>query len=595
MPRPPYRGKIAQPNTAVKRVAKGQSESPRAFLSRQVEHKPIGRVPVGSDESDDFVKVGKATRNRRGVPRKDVYASGGLGPGDEPRWKQMRETSKKRASDEAVGMSEATSKRRKVENQVQKSQDRVAIRSSHDNPTRRTRDGNTTSSSSQTTIAKAKDSAARTAIRHLPRSQTSSLGFGAPATPLGETSVLANVKRRPRQPSILSNLNLQDEATLDDMDDLDDLEPYGESTPFEGPKDRKKIGSSPLKATVLDPHVSSSIGLLSKSRRKQSAMSSRNSNSSLRENGQNSGSENENHVLPAYHESRPQQPNVSSARESVDSDTFAPPQSSSPPSSQLANKTLSRQVESKQRTPPIKNGKTINGLKQRRNVSTKHPSTSELQSLMPQPRRGRHLREKKQRDDFEIPEDSSNESDRNDAYVAEDQDSSFAAPQWRKRPMKSAQAPSRKSTQRTSKAKQATTDSRKLSREKNTAETKRKNGPRHGRQNATSTSPLRSTSPPQARRAAKQSSQQPSSVQPKRKQTYSSSRHQRGSSLLESNKENLPLDTLEDSSQTKGFRSAPIPNGTEKIRKQFEEVDGWALSFEDVPEEGVFSSSPDQR
>src|SRR5947207_7501163 len=84
MPRPPLkRAKLNHP-TPANRVAKPSKVSPVVELQQKLVNKPLGRVLTDSDDSDRLVTSNRSGRNRRGIPRKDIFASGGVGLGDVP-------------------------------------------------------------------------------------------------------------------------------------------------------------------------------------------------------------------------------------------------------------------------------------------------------------------------------------------------------------------------------------------------------------------------------------------------------------------------------------------------------------------------------
>src|SRR5438552_6382118 len=84
MPRPPYkRPKLNHP-TPSKRVPKPSNVSPIVELQQKLASKPLGCMLTDSDDSDRLVTSNRNGRNRRGIPRKDIYASGGVGRGDVP-------------------------------------------------------------------------------------------------------------------------------------------------------------------------------------------------------------------------------------------------------------------------------------------------------------------------------------------------------------------------------------------------------------------------------------------------------------------------------------------------------------------------------
>ena len=587
MPRPPVRRtKVAQPNSKPTRVAKSQRESPRAFLARQVEQKPIGRVSVPSDESDDFVKVKKTPRNRRGVPPKDIFASGGLGEGDETAWKKRQEARKKRPSNGPPEGSELSAKKRKIGSDAEKDHTR-ATQSSPASEIKRGQkpSGNPVRPGHVHSQEMSSPAPSETKPRPSPLSQVSCIGAGTTSTPHIGDAVLKNVRRRPRQPSIMSNLNLPDDNTLDDntlddMDELDDLEPNGESTPYETSKAMTRPRSSSQTADTSTIDRSQQPSAQSSHSRPQHQAKRRTSITDPQ--SENSTSDEEDAALPSHRPSTPRQSNEKDVSGRRDSDTFAPPQSSSPSqndpnqrsSSQHQRNSVKSHVTIKQDRPEAS--------RPRGATTAWQPSTQVLHKLMPQPRKGRRVREHTPRDDFDIPEDSNNASDVSN--VNDDHDSNFAVTNRKRRQTKPTR--NRGSVQPSSKRGKGS-----IARQKR--KTERSDGGRPKIPDYTSTSPSKVTPPPQ-RKATKQSSQQPS-AQPKRRTTYTSSRRRDGTSIVESDKENRPLDILDDSSLVGGSKTAEIGGNAAQLREKFREVDDWSLSFEDVDQEGAVSSPPDQR
>jgi len=107
MPRPGVkRTKLNHP-TPSKRVANASQVSPVVELQQKLVNKPIGRVLTDSDDSDRLVTSNRNGRNRRGIPRRDIYASGGLGLGDVPGahtpQRKQSETSRKAEAQEPAG------------------------------------------------------------------------------------------------------------------------------------------------------------------------------------------------------------------------------------------------------------------------------------------------------------------------------------------------------------------------------------------------------------------------------------------------------------------------------------------------------------
>jgi hypothetical protein len=67
----------------VTRKSANNSAALKAELEKKLAHKPIGPRPNDSDDSDRLVFKGSGRRGRS-VPRQEIYASGGVGKGDQP-------------------------------------------------------------------------------------------------------------------------------------------------------------------------------------------------------------------------------------------------------------------------------------------------------------------------------------------------------------------------------------------------------------------------------------------------------------------------------------------------------------------------------
>src|SRR5947209_10670986 len=107
MPRPGIkRTKLNHP-TPTRRVANASHVSPVVELQRKLVNKPIGRVLTDSDDSDRLVTSNRNGRNRRGILRRDIYASGGVGHGDVPgahmSQRKQTQTNRKAEAQEPAG------------------------------------------------------------------------------------------------------------------------------------------------------------------------------------------------------------------------------------------------------------------------------------------------------------------------------------------------------------------------------------------------------------------------------------------------------------------------------------------------------------
>ena len=244
MPRPPVkRSKLNHQNQAARRVLNNTlSSSPaarRRQLQDQLAHKPIGRVPTESDDSDELVTKTRNPRNRRGIPRQEIYCSGGVAPNDQvaahksPSNKRHHILPKQApiGTGKVNGIQRATAPARKGLRAL----DRL---------------------STSTPAAVAKTRASTNAKPH-PLGLTSSnvTREQAQETPTAETSILGPIKLRKRQPSILKLIDAPESSILEQ--DFDEFLPNDESTPLNAPRKRKlsptPTASAPIPPTKFPP------------------------------------------------------------------------------------------------------------------------------------------------------------------------------------------------------------------------------------------------------------------------------------------------------------------------------------------------------
>ncbi|KAL8943504.1 MAG: hypothetical protein Q9216_001039 [Gyalolechia sp. 2 TL-2023] len=264
------------------------------------------------------------------------------------------------------------------------------------------------------------------------------------ATPSRETSILAieNFKRRPRQPSLLQIAQAHTAAQDSELDDtLDDFNPDDESTPLcqsntglqhepSSVSPSRQSSSRKRKLSTPDIQVLSSQPPISPNR-SSSPVPARSENlfDIFVDDSQ------PNPPLPAIPASKPRV-----ARQTIGSDTLAPPQSSSPPPQQENRQSKSRSKKSQTASKPkakdanTKARKTLSTVLPPRSPSPTQSSpstipksrsplkpitTSALQNLLP--RRRRVLSKNKENNIFEL--NSSSDLDSfNAGEIDEDQD-----------------------------------------------------------------------------------------------------------------------------------------------------------------------------
>ncbi len=226
MPRPPVkRSKLNNPNQAAKRAPNNPlSSSPAARrhqLHEKLSHKSVGRVPNDSDDSDELVVKSSTPRNRRGVARQEIYASGGVAKGDKvaahksPSHKRQRVFLEESSRSEAGLNGEGKNARPKTR----------GLR-----PINRL----STSQTAQPSTSKLPTNVIRSPSEHASVYASTERG---PKTPATETSILGPIRTRTRQPSILRSIDGPDSSVLDP--DLDDFLPDDESTPLDATRKRK--------------------------------------------------------------------------------------------------------------------------------------------------------------------------------------------------------------------------------------------------------------------------------------------------------------------------------------------------------------------
>lgn len=382
MPRPPVkRSKLNNSNQAAKRAPNNPLSSSPAARRRQLHeklaHKSLGRVPDDSDDSDELVVKSSTPRNRRGVARQEIYASGGVAKGDKV----------------AAHKSSSHKRERVVPEELSRSEARLnGVGKNAQTKTRGLRPINrlSTSQTAQPTTSKVPASVIRSPSEY---ASVDASREGGRKSPVPETSILGPIRTRKRQPSILRSIDGPDSSLLDP--DLDDFLPDDQSTPLNASR-KRKLSRSPRASTPVQSAPQADVLTTG--------------------NKDVTNGEPDLPLLLSSATSQRQQSQQSPPE--IDSDTMAPPQSSSSGPSPVKAKT------------PLPSTTKLNNRK------TKEPkslSTAALQALMPTRRQQRARRERaaKATSEFDIPEDSSdppNGTTENQAADSDAEESYIASP-----------------------------------------------------------------------------------------------------------------------------------------------------------------------
>ncbi len=538
MPRPPYkRAKHNHPDP-VKRVQRGPKVNPISpqELNQKLAPKPLGRGLTDSDDSDKLVTSNKSGRNRKGVPRKDVYASGAVAPGDAPAsHKSPRQT---RQNAPKVGAQQPTVNDRKKSAASAPLQQNVA------KPTVRA-------------TKQVVDQAVRKELPSspVPRSaQTSRAPTRLQGIADAETSALGTIKPRRRQPSILHLVENNDSSNIAD-EGLDDFLPNDESTPIHLSKSHVPI-STP--ASSLSHQVASRKRKLSPPITLVPASQESHAAQDQRRRLPNADEANVSDPEPKL---PPPSRSVTALRhtraEPEDDYIMAPPQSSSPPQSPAKPNTPSpakRRPNQLSKKPPA-------------------PSTSALQALMPTRKQRSGRQPPQPQSEFDIPADSNSDASED----LDDNDENFRA-----------RSKGRKRT--------ATTKGNgKLSKQPSNAQSRIK-----GRTAKSTISPTKAVIPlkrPSADRSAAKFSISQQRDSAKAKATYAS-RHQdtigdKENQPADSSEDFSSITSPEEDSIEESLVNTQPSKEMQAIAKKFEDVDAWDMEFEDVTIGG--SSSPNRR
>lgn len=558
MPRPKIgRARTANNRGRPQRVAKNVRSVTREEVQQQLAKKKIGPVLSNSDDSDELVVAEVGLRNRRSIPRKEVYGSGGLGPGDKPSAHKKVQAAAKRKLIAAKGSSQASP---------------IAIPKTTTSNAANVPNATMSQLTSRTTPLKPILKSPSVTSQAGSVAQNNSSSARPQNTPL-ERSFLAGLKPRPRQPSLLAGLKQnatnQDETELNiaDLDEFDDLVPNDESTPLNSDKSRaggvsslssqssSTVAGRKRKITPVGLAVQPGDGART---RTISQLASPTGKRSIETN--EFSTSRDSPALPRIMD----QQGVDYDDDSIN----APPQSSSSPVSSPM-----KAVEAPRVQPPSPKQKpTRNKTK----AEASKMSTEALQALLPS-RRGQEKAKLHTRgDQFDIPSDSSQEAQ--PTAIDQDEDELSYLPVKRQRKSTLKKAPVQKTAAKKSKGgkKQAS------GKDREAGETRK--GP-----TPIKATPLKDVS---TRAAAKTSLQQG-----KQKVTYSS-HHQ---DMSEGDKENQPFDTsdafsspanLEVDGSENGAAPVNALRGSELERKKWAAIDAFDLDFEDMSPDGLASSSP---
>ena len=379
MPRPPVkRSKLNNSNQVAKPAPNNPLSSSPAACRRQLHeklaHKSVGRVPDDSDDSDELVVKSSTPRNRRGVARQEIYASGGVAKGDKVAAHKSPSHRRERVVPEAIPRSEA-----ELNGEGKNVQPKIrGLR-----PINRL----STSQTAQPTTSKVPASVIRSPSEYASVDVSREGGRKSSAA---ETSILGPIRTRKRQPSILRSIDGPDSSILDP--DLDDFLPDDQSTPLNASRKRKLSHSPRASTPVQSPQQADVLTTGNKD--------------------VTNGEPDLPQLLSSATSQRQQSP------PEIDSDTMAPPQSSSSGPSPVKAKT------------PLPSKTKLNN---RKSKDPKSLSTTALQALMPARRQQRARRERaaKARSEFDIPEDSSdppNGAAENQAADPDAEESYIASP-----------------------------------------------------------------------------------------------------------------------------------------------------------------------
>ncbi|KAL8983330.1 MAG: hypothetical protein Q9205_002414 [Flavoplaca limonia] len=310
---------------------------PTAIASRKPQTRPdvspavsSSRGTNGSDDSEGIVTKSKTTVNRKGIAARPVFMSGALAVEDAGLQKPRPVTSKERLELSRIAR----------EGDYTKPQEPLEERGDDDSaPKRLARTGQDADRQMQFTQA-ARAPSQKIAPVQIAKTQ---------ATPLRENSVLAleNFKRRQRQPSILQIAQAHNAAAdLENDDTLDDFNPDDESTPLgvSHPYSQQELSStssrqsSSRKRKLSTPEIQVPASQMQSPSNPPSSPPPSQPEDLFDIVAEDSQPNPTLPPIPTRHSPQP---------DPIDSDTMAPPQSSSLPTSPQK---LQRNLQSKNRT-----------------------------------------------------------------------------------------------------------------------------------------------------------------------------------------------------------------------------------------------------
>ncbi|KAL8854972.1 MAG: hypothetical protein Q9221_000168 [Calogaya cf. arnoldii] len=323
---------------------------PAAIASRKPQTRPdvspavsSSRGTNGSDDSEGVVTQSKTGVNRRGIAPQPVFMSGALAIEDVGPQRSRPLPSSKRVELSRIAR----------EGDYARAQEALKKRG----------DANVTSGKLARTAEDAKRQMQSTQTTKAPNQTVAPVQIAkTQATPLREHSVLAleNLKRRPRQPSILQIAQAHNAAAESENNDtLDDFDPDDESTPFQksNPDPQLELSSNSSRPSLSRKRKLSTPEIQVPASQTQSRSNPSSSSSSPPPPSPPPSQPDDLFDLVAE-DSQPNPPlptipaRTSLPPKPVDSDTLAPPQSSSlPPSPRKLHR--DRQSNSRTKEAPV--------------------------------------------------------------------------------------------------------------------------------------------------------------------------------------------------------------------------------------------------
>ena len=255
MPRP-KRTKVAPPEPTTRVAESATAKQPSEMSSQASSERNTGN----SDDSEGLVTKSKTGLNRRGVaPQMDMTMTGALAPEDVAggRLKPLR--GRKRAALTKIAREGDHAKAKIEELRARMEKDKAE-------KNRGALHGGDIVPATQEEVQKTDDGATKPAATEPERAAVEDR-VSRPQTATGslqrESSVLADFKRRPRQPSLLAMVQAkhqqQAEEESNSDDSLNDFQPEDESTPFAASKSQPvKPHSTPSARTSSLQHSSGS-------------------------------------------------------------------------------------------------------------------------------------------------------------------------------------------------------------------------------------------------------------------------------------------------------------------------------------------------